>query len=55
MEDNQGMVTPPGGVKLIKFLSKSNLSEFIPEDQQLKIWGGKDTWTYEFVEENIKN
>ena len=46
---------PPGGVKLIKFLSKSNLSEFIPEDQQLKIWGGKDTWTYEFVEENIKN
>jgi len=43
---------PPGDVKLIKFLSKSNIAEFIPEDQQLEIWGGKNVWTYEFVEEN---
>jgi len=45
---------PPAGVKMIKFLSKSNLSEYIPEDQQLAVWGGKSEWTYEFVEENVK-
>ena len=28
-------------MKKIKFLTKSNLSEYIPEDQQLVIWGGK--------------
>ena len=43
---------PPSGVKLIQFLTKSNLSDYIPEDQQLKIWGGKDTWSYEFIDEN---
>jgi len=43
---------PPSGVKLIQFLTKSNLSDYVPEDQQLKIWGGKDTWSYEFIEEN---
>ena len=32
---------PAAGVKKIKFLTKSNLSEYIPEDQQLVIWGGK--------------
>lgn len=46
---------PPAGVKMIKFLTKSNLSEYIPEDQQLVIWGGKNAWTYEFVEEDVKN
>ena len=43
---------PPSGVKLIQFLTKSNLSDYVPEDQQLKIWGGKDTWSYEFIDEN---
>ena len=33
---------PAAGVKKIKFLTKSNLSEYIPEDQQLAIWGGKN-------------
>ena len=42
---------PPGDVKMIKFLSKTNLAEYIPEDQQLTIWGGKDDWKYEFIEE----
>ena len=41
----------PGDVKMIKFLSKSNLAEYIPEDQQLLIWGVKDNWSYELVEE----
>merc|ERR1712080_699752 len=40
---------PPSGVKLIKFLTKKDLAEYIPEDQQLSIWGGKNDWTYEFV------
>ena len=31
---------PAAGVKKIKFLTKSNLAEYIPEDQQLVIWGG---------------
>lgn len=44
---------PAAGVKKIKFLTKSNLAEYIPEDQQLVIWGGKDAWEYEFVEENF--
>ena len=42
---------PPGDVKMIKFLSKSNIAEYIPEDQQLAIWGGKDNWSYTFVDE----
>ena len=36
---------PAAGVKKIKFLTKSNLAEYIPEDQQLVIWGGK-TYPY---------
>lgn len=43
---------PPSGVKLIKFLSKKDLAGYIPEDQQLSVWGGKNDWKYEFVEEN---
>ena len=31
---------PAAGVKKIKFLTKTNLIEYIPEDQQLAIWGG---------------
>ena len=41
------------GVKQIKFLTKSNLTEYIPEDQQLVIWGGNDAWEYEFLEEDL--
>ena len=43
---------PPAGVKMIKFLTKSNLAEYIPEEQQLSVWGGKNDWKYEFVEED---
>ena len=42
---------PPGDIKLIKFLTKKDLAEYIPKNQQLSIWGGKNDWTYEFVEE----
>ena len=44
---------PPAGVRKVKFLSKNTLSEFIPEDHQLRIWGGENDWAYEFIEENV--
>ena len=43
---------PAAGVKKIKFLTQSNLAEYIQRDQQLAIWGGKEVWEYKFVEEN---
>ena len=32
---------PAAGVKKIKFLTKSNLAEYIPKEQQLVVWGGE--------------
>ena len=42
---------PASGVRKIKFLTQSNLGEYITEDQQLVIWGGKEVWEYKFAEE----
>jgi len=37
---------PASGVKLIKFLTKSNIGEYIDESNALEAWGGSDTWIY---------
>jgi len=42
---------PAAAVKKIKFLTKSNLSEFVKPDQALVAWGGTDDWEYSFEEE----
>jgi len=38
---------PAAGVKLIKFLTKSNLSEYVDEQNALEAWGGSDPWVYD--------
>ena len=43
---------PPAAVKKIKFLTKSNMSEYVPEDQMLEDWGGTDPWQYSWLPEN---
>jgi len=42
---------PAAGVKKIKFLTKSNLYEYVAEDQALVAWGGTDPWEYSWEEE----
>lgn len=42
---------PAAAVRKIKFLSKSNIDEFVDEDQRLEAWGGTDDWEYEFEPE----
>lgn len=37
---------PASGVKLIKFLTKSNINEYIDESNTLEAWGGSDPWAY---------
>ena len=37
---------PPAAVKKIKFLTKSNMNEYVSDDQRLEEWGGTDTWQY---------
>ena len=37
---------PPAAVKKIKFLTKSNMGEYVSEDNRLEEWGGTDTWQY---------
>jgi len=42
---------PAAAVKKIKFLTKSNLQEYVSEDQALVAWGGTDSWEYSFEKE----
>lgn len=46
---------PAAAVKKIKFLTKSNLSEFVTPDQALVAWGGTDEWEYVYEEEEVKS
>ena len=41
-------------MKKIKFLTKSNMAEFVPEDQMLAEWGGTDAWQYAWVPERCQ-
>lgn len=43
---------PTKAVQKIKFVSKSNLKDFVDADQALMCWGGLDDYTYKFVPEN---
>ena len=43
---------PPAAVKKIKFLTKSNMSEYVSEDQMLEEWGGTDAWQYAWLPES---
>jgi len=44
---------PAAAVKKIKFLTKSNLNEYVTPDQALVSWGGTDDWEYSFEEEEV--
>lgn len=44
---------PSGAVKKIKFLNKTNIREYVNEDQLLPSWGGTETWEYAFEEEKV--
>ena len=37
---------PPAAVKKIKFLTKTNMNDFVSDDQRLEEWGGTDNWQY---------
>ena len=37
---------PPAAVKKIKFLTKSNMGEYVDEENRLEAWGGADSWEY---------
>merc|ERR1719348_172420 len=39
-------------VKKIKFLTKSNMSEYVDDENRLECWGGQDTWEYKFEPES---
>merc|ERR1711971_1109515 len=43
---------PPQAVKKIKFLTKSNMSEYVDDENRLECWGGQDTWEYKFEPES---
>jgi len=43
---------PPAAVKKIKFVTKSNMGEYITEDNRLSEWGGSDEWQYRWESEN---
>jgi len=43
---------PPQAVKKIKFLTKSNMSEYVDDENRLECWGGLDTWEYKFEPES---
>ena len=43
---------PPAAVKKIKFLTKSNMTEYVAEDQMLEDWGGTDDWQYAWLSES---
>lgn len=37
---------PPAAVKKIKFLTKTNMNEYVSDENRLEEWGGTDPWTY---------
>jgi hypothetical protein len=41
-------------VKKIKFLSKSNLNEFVPKESCMVSWGGEDCYEFNFEPETKK-
>ena len=43
---------PPAAVKKIKFLTKTNMNEYVTDDNRLEEWGGTDTWQYSWIPEN---
>lgn len=43
---------PAKAVERMKFTNKDTLKEVVTPDQALVCWGGKDTYTFEFVPEN---
>ncbi|KAI8431601.1 hypothetical protein MSG28_016090 [Choristoneura fumiferana] len=43
---------PAKAVERMKFASKDTLKDIVPMEQALTCWGGKDTYTFEFVPEN---
>jgi len=43
---------PPQAVKKIKFLTKSNMSEYVDDENRLECWGGQDSWEYKFEPES---
>ena len=43
---------PPAAVKKIKFLTKTNMAEYVAEDQMLEDWGGTDGWQYAWLPES---
>lgn len=42
---------PPAGAKLIKFINKNNITEFIDESNALEAYGGSDPWVYSYDSE----
>lgn len=42
---------PPKAVEKIKFITKSNLKEYVAPEQSLKSWGGLDDYVFEFTPE----
>lgn len=42
---------PPKAVQKIQMLKKASILTFVPEDQALKCWGGKDDYVFSFVPE----
>lgn len=44
---------PAAAVKKIKFLTKSNVGEYIDDDNRFEAWGGSDDWEYVFEPETF--
>jgi len=42
---------PAAAVKKIKFLTKSNMGEYLTEENRLEEWGGSDPWQYHWEHE----
>ena len=38
-------------MKKIKFLTKSNMGEYLAEENRLEDWGGSDRWQYQWEHE----
>merc|ERR1711963_598035 len=39
--------------KIIKFVNKNTVDEYVRPEHKLLAWGGSDPWEYEFVEESV--
>ena len=46
---------PAAAVKKIKFLTKSNMGEYLTEENRLEEWGGGDPWQYQWEHEGVEN